>query len=56
MREYFIRNYKLKSSVYLKLKTPIYCIPKNSDRPWKQIFFKDHKTLILSEDQDKTHK
>ena len=32
--EYFIPNFKHKSTVYLKLNTPIYCIPKNPGRPW----------------------
>ena len=33
MREYFIPNFKRENTVYLKLDTPVYCIPKNSGRP-----------------------
>ena len=31
---YFISNFKHKNTVYLKLNTPKYCIPKNPSRPW----------------------
>ena len=31
--ENFIPNFKHKNTVYLKLNTPIYCIPKNHGRP-----------------------
>ena len=46
MSEYFIPNFKHKYTVYLKLKTPIYCIPREDKGALFCILQKPLQTLI----------
>ena len=52
MSEYlYIPNFKHKNTVYLKLNTPVYCIPKNPGRPWQthwSIHLIDRSTVLMS--------
>ena len=58
MSEYlYIPNLKHKNTVYLKLNTPIYCIPKNPARHWQthwSIHF-IHRSTVLMSDHRSTH-
>ena len=47
MTEYFIPNFEHKNTEYLKLNTPIHCIPQNPGRPWRMYLASIPQATIL---------